>query len=60
MIVTVKNYWKSRNGSVIYGYCICGREVQHSSKKVDEKCPLCGAKLIWNLVDKNLWYTGRR
>lgn len=33
MIVTVKDYWKSHISSVIYGYCVCGREVQHSTKK---------------------------
>lgn len=34
MIVTVKDYWKSHISSVIYGYCVCGREVQHSTKKL--------------------------
>lgn len=40
MTVIVKDYWKSHISAVIYGYCVCGREVQHSAKKIDEKCPL--------------------
>ena len=56
MTVIVKDYWKSHINAVIYGYCVCGREVQHSAKKIDEKCPLCGATLEWNLSDKKLWH----
>lgn len=55
----VKDYWKSHINAVIYGYCVCGREVQHSAKKIDEKCPLCGATLEWNLSDKKLWHNGK-
>lgn len=40
-------------------YCVCGREVQHSAKKIDEKCPLCGATLEWDLSDKKLWHNGK-
>ena len=54
MTVTVKDYWKSHVSSVIYGYCVCGREVQHSAKKIDEKCPLCGATLVWDLTDRGI------
>lgn len=36
-----------------------GREVQHSTKKTDEKCPLCGATLEWDLSDKKLWHNGK-
>lgn len=60
MTVIVKDYWKSHINAVIYGYCVCGREVQHSAKKIDEKCPLCGATLEWNLSDKNYGITERR
>lgn len=60
MTVTVKDYWKSHVSSVIYGYCVCGREVQHSAKKIDEKCPLCGATLELDLSDKNYGITERR
>lgn len=56
---TVKDYWKSHINTVIYGYCVCGREVQHSAKKIDEKCPLCGATLEWDLSDKKLWHNGK-
>lgn len=59
MTVIVKDYWKSHVSSVIYGYCVCGREVQHSTKKTDEKCPLCGATLEWDLSDKKLWHNGK-
>ncbi len=59
MTVTVKDYWKSHISSAIYGYCVCGREVQHSAKKIDEKCPLCGATLEWDLSDKKLWHNGK-
>lgn len=59
LTVTVKDYWKSHVSSVIYGYCVCGREVQHSTKKTDEKCPLCGATLVWDLSDKKLWHNGK-
>ena len=52
MTVMVKDYWKSHISAVIYGYCVCGREVQHSAKKIDEKCPLCGDTLEWDLSDK--------
>ena len=60
MTVIVKDYWKSHVSSVIYGYCVCGREVQHSAKKIDEKCPLCGATLEWDLSDKKLWHNGKK
>lgn len=59
MIVTVKDYWKSHTSSIVYGYCICGREVRHSVEKIDEKCPLCGATLECDLTDKNLWNNGK-
>jgi hypothetical protein len=59
LTVIVKDYWKSHTSSIVYGYCICGREVQHSSSKIDEKCPLCGATLEWDLTDKNLWNNGK-
>lgn len=44
---------------IVDGYCVCGREVQHSTKKTDEKCPLCGATLEWDLSDKKLWHNGK-
>lgn len=59
MTVIVKDYWKSHISAVIYGYCVCGREVQHSAKKIDEKCPLYGATLEWDLSDKKLWHNGK-
>lgn len=59
LTVIVKDYWKSHINTVIYGYCVCGREVQHSAKKIDEKCPLCGATLEWDLSDKKLWHNGK-
>ena len=49
-----KCYWDG-----VYGYCVCGREVQHSAKKIDEKCPLCRATLVWDLSDKKLWHNGK-
>lgn len=37
--------WRLINGTKIYAYCTCGREV---NKEHDDKvCPLCGQKLDW-------------
>lgn len=55
-MVTVKGYWKNNYGSpVTYGYCNCGREVKNSNEYIDEKCPMCGAKLVWDLDNYELW-----
>lgn len=59
MSVKVRGFWKSFDGSATYGYCSCGREVQHTEENTDEKCPMCGAKLEWNMGDENLWIHGR-
>ena len=45
----VSGYWKSIDGSVTYGYCTCGREVKSTKEGRDEKCPMCGAKIVWDL-----------
>ena len=59
-MVIVSGLWKSFNGSATYGYCSCGREVKHSKEYIDEKCPMCGAKLEWKTDDKSLWILGRK
>jgi DNA-directed RNA polymerase subunit RPC12/RpoP len=51
----VSGYWKSIDGSVTYGYCTCGREVKSTKEGRDEKCPMCGAKLVWDLDNYELW-----
>lgn len=51
----VSGYWKSIDGSVTYGYCTCGREVKKSDEYIDEKCPMCGAKIVWDLGNPELW-----
>lgn len=48
--MVAKYLWRTSDGS-IYGYCSCGRELKNSEEHTDEKCPLCGAKIIWNLSD---------
>ena len=41
--------WRLKNGTKIYAYCTCGREV---NKEHDDKiCPLCGQKLDWGNDD---------
>lgn len=42
----VSGYWKSIDDSVTYGYCTCGREVKSTKEGRDEKCPMCGAKIV--------------
>lgn len=51
----VSGYWKSIDGSVTYGYCTCGREVKSTKEGRDEKCPMCGAKIVWDLGNPELW-----
>ena len=58
-MVVVSGLWKDRLSSATYGYCSCGREVKHSKEYIDEKCPMCGAKLEWKTDDKSLWIHGR-
>lgn len=58
-MVVVSGLWKDRTGSATYGYCSCGREVKYSKEYIDEKCPMCGAKLEWKTNDKSLWIHGR-
>ncbi len=45
----VKDLWKFKDGTAVYGYCECGREVQYQK---DYKCPCCNVKLMWNLKNK--------
>lgn len=51
----ISGYWKSIDGSVTYGYCTCGREVKSTKEGRDEKCPMCGAKIVWDLGNPELW-----
>lgn len=60
MTVIVKDYWKSHINAVIYGYCVCGREVQHSAKKIDEKCPYAEQLLSGIYQIRNYGITERR
>lgn len=46
--MVAKHLWRASDGS-IYGYCSCGRELKFSEEYTDKKCPLCGAKIIWDL-----------
>ncbi len=36
-----------------------GERYSTQLKKTDEKCPLCGATLEWDLSDKKLWHNGK-
>ena len=59
MKAIVRGLWRGEYSSYIYGYCSCGREVQHSDIKIDETWPMCGAKLEWKIDDKSLWIHGK-
>ena len=59
MSIKVRGYWRGLNKSITYGYCSCGREVRNSEEYTDEKCPMCGAKLEWDIEDESLWIHGR-
>ena len=47
--VLVRDLWKFKNKSNVYGYCSCGREVRQGK---DNVCPMCDSKLIWSVAKK--------